>query len=319
MTNDVIAGRLTQTGALIQESVRQWVIGALPYNRTNPAAVAHLCRLCAHQLLVLYHNWMNRAVRPLPRQVRRSKAFLQNPIVSQRAADLARVAADIECGNNLRKYLSRDIKVAFTPALAGPRSRVRKDLDLMLNDWGVHHLHISTTLDADGYVVRKRSVLPEPLLFEVFKPHTAYLIDIMQHGDWYLDHVLEILASEWPDEGIIHRLNRQNPEPNLTAEGRKAVRNQHANSQFSHEGRVYMPAGILSSAGTTFAAVHEADKLLAQGEAFEHYLGNDSDWINSPDEPRFQFDMQNEGYVFTATKRRLCGKRVVKSQGWWLV
>ena len=80
-----------------------------------------------------------------------------------------------------------------------------------------------------------------------------------------------------------------------------------------------MPAGILSSAGTTLAAALEADELLAQGEAFEHYLANDSDWINLPDEPRFQFDMQNDGYVFTATKRHRCGKRVVKSQGWWLV
>jgi hypothetical protein len=71
----------------------------------------------------------------------------------------------------------------------------------MLNDWGVHHLHISTQVGVDGYVRRGG-----PLLFPVFRPQVAYLIDIMGHRDWTRHHVLEMLATEWPNEGAIHDL-----------------------------------------------------------------------------------------------------------------
>ncbi len=297
----------------LQESIRQWVIGALPYDRADHEAVTYLRGLDAHGLLVLYHNWMNRRVRPLPRQIRKSKAFLQNPVVSQRAADFAQIAADIERGNNLRKYLSRDIDVAFTPP--GKPFKRRRDLDLMLNDWGVYHLHISNRVEADGFVARD-----EPLLFAAFKPQTAYFIDVLRHGDWTRDHVLEVLASEWPDEGIIYRLNGLNPELNLSDEQRKVLRNKYGNAPFSYEGKVYIPAGMMSAGtGTTYWATLEASKLLEQAKAFEMKLTNYPDWTNSPDEPQFKFEMQNDGYVFGAIKRHLHAKMVVQSPQWWRV
>ena len=45
-----------------------------------------------------------------------------------------------------------------------------------------------------------------PLLFLSFTSRAAYVIDIMMHGDWTRDHVLEVLASEWPHEGVIHEI-----------------------------------------------------------------------------------------------------------------
>jgi hypothetical protein len=83
----------------------------------------------------------------------------------------------------------------------------QRHLDLMLNDWGVHHLHISTQIDPDGFVNRsKQKQADEPLLFAFFQQQTAYLIEIMKHGDWTRDHVLEVLATEWPDEGVIYEV-----------------------------------------------------------------------------------------------------------------
>jgi hypothetical protein len=72
----------------------------------------------------------------------------------------------------------------------------------MLNDWGVHHLHISTQSEPNGFVKRDG-----PLLFAVCKPQVAYLIDLMKHGDWTRVHVLEMLATEWSDEGVIYEVN----------------------------------------------------------------------------------------------------------------
>ncbi|HWY82418.1 MAG TPA: hypothetical protein VNY10_10890, partial [Roseiarcus sp.] len=129
------------------ESTRQWVLTNLPYDHNDAALVAHLAGLDAHGLLVVYHNWISRLVKPQPRAVHKSKAFQRNPLATQRANDLAQIIADIELGRDLKKYLSRDIDRA--PAKA-PGARRRPDLDLMLNSWSVHHLHISSIVEPDG-------------------------------------------------------------------------------------------------------------------------------------------------------------------------
>ena len=98
---------------------------------------AYLAGLDAHGLLVVYHNWISRLVKPQPRAVHKSKAFQRNLLATQRANDLAQIIADIEHGRDLKKYLSRDIDRA--PAKA-PGARHRPDLDLMLNNWGVQPL-----------------------------------------------------------------------------------------------------------------------------------------------------------------------------------
>ncbi len=178
------------------ESTREWVLTNLPYDRGDAALVAYLAGLDAHGLLVVYHTWISRLVKPQPRAVHKSMAFQRNLLATQRASDLAQIIADIEHGRNLKKYLSRDIDRA--PAKA-PGPGCRSDLDLLLNNWGVHHLHTSSIVEPDGFVKRDG-----PLLFVSFTSRAAYVIDIMMHGDWNRVHVLEVLASEWPHEGVIH-------------------------------------------------------------------------------------------------------------------
>ena len=185
------------------ESTRQWVLTNLPYDRGDAARVAHLAGLDAHGLLVVYHNWISRLVKPQPRAVHKSKAFQRNPMAAKRANDLAQIIADIEHGRDLKKYRSRDID--RTPAKA-PGARHRRDLDLMLNNWGVYHLHISSIVESDGFVKRGG-----PLLFVSFTSDAAYVIDIMMHGDWNRDHVLEVLASEWPHEERYSTRSRTHP------------------------------------------------------------------------------------------------------------
>src|SRR2546427_6344314 len=129
----------------LAESARQWVLRFLPYDRSDASLVAYLNGLDARGLLILYRNWMRRLIKPQPRHVRKSTAFQQNPIAAERSADLPTIVRDIETGNDLRKYLSRDVKIGAQ--IPGRRRGRRRDLDLMLNDWGIHHLHVSTQLE----------------------------------------------------------------------------------------------------------------------------------------------------------------------------
>lgn len=247
----------------LRESVRQWVLRNLPYDQSDAALLAHLNSLDARGLLIVYHNWMSWLIKPQPRTVLKSKAFQQNLLSTQRASDLTQIIDDIEKGHDLRKYLSRGVKSA-AEIPGGPLSR-RRDLDLMLNAQGVHHLHISTVVDADGYVRRDG-----PLLFAVFKQAKAYLIDIMGHGDWTKDHVLNVMASEWPTDGVIHELKGViGLAHNYTEEERAKLQKHGINMLVQVGGKVFMPGGGVTGAGTTVAASRAADQLIIQIDEFE--------------------------------------------------
>jgi hypothetical protein len=290
------------------ESARQWVLQTLPYDRADTALVAHLNALDAHGLLVVYHNWMSRRVKPQPRTVVKSKAFQQNPLTAQRASDLAQIIADIEQGRDLTKYLSRQIERAVGQASGQPP---RPDIDWMLNDWRVYHLHISIQIDPDGFVTRhKQKNADEPLLFAAFQQQTAYMIDIMKHGDWTRDHVLEVLATEWPNEGVIHEVKGVLGLSNPITEEQRATR-KHPNSAFEFRGKVFMPIGFMSATGTTMEAGREADKLLVRIAAFERELIRNPKVLKPeferhglafPEAPEFEFAIREDGYGVIETK-----------------
>lgn len=290
----------------LREGVRQWVLQNVPYDRNDASLVAYLNGLDAHGLLAVFHNWMSRLVKPQRRTVHRSKAFQQNSLTVQRTADLAQIVDDIEHGRNLSRYLSRDITRA---AVRIPGQGRRPDLDLMLNDWGVHHLHISTQVEPDGFVKRDG-----PLLFVSFQPANAYLIDIMGHGDWTRDHVLQVLATEWPKAGVIHEIKgAMSLAHPLTEADRAVLRKKHINSFFEFNGKVYSPNGFMSAAGFSMHATREADRLLDRIDAFEHEFARNSEWLKAtfeqhgltwPSNPNFEFAIREDGPGVIETNTR---------------
>lgn len=287
----------------LKESARQWVLRNLPVNPNDADTIAHLSSLDASELLALFHNWMSRLISPRPRRVFKSSAFTQNTVANARTVEIAQIISDIENGRDLTKYLSRDVKIGAQD----PGQKRRRDLDLMLNQWGVHHLHISTTIEADGFVKRDG-----PVIFAIFRPDKAYLIDVMNHGDWTPDHVLEVLVDEWPDVGLIHEIKGvEGLSHTVTENDRKVLRRKHVNAAFEYKGKVYMPDGMLSAAGTTYDAVREADRVVIELERFEERANSDPKWLRRlfqasgvqyPDNPKFEFEIREDGVgLFEAT------------------
>jgi hypothetical protein len=280
----------------LTDSVHLWVLANLPYDRGDAKLVAYMNGLDAHGALVVYYNWSSRLVRPQPRMAYKSRAFDQNQLTAQRASDLALIIADIEEGRLLTKYLSRDILRA---PVGMPESKRRPDLDMLLNDWGIHHLHISSAVEADGFVKRDG-----PLLFVSFTAEAAYLIDIMKHGDWCRDHVLEVLASEWPDEGVIYEM-KTSAVPNLITEKQRAnLRGNGYNAAFAFDGRTFVPRGLMMTGGTTMEGWLFARDLLHRINALEkaftenpHGCAAIFEQYNStlPDKPEFAFAVRDDG------------------------
>lgn len=144
------------------------------------------------QISFKYFNLLKRLIPPFPRQVLVSKNFSCPPGYEK---SLEIISNKIKNGEDLRPHLSKGIK----------------DLDykdILLNDWGIYHLHLGTTLDSSGFIKRTK-----PVLFARFDKERAFFIDIMEHGQgvplpWIKQHLIRILHDNWPDSINIFRLDR---------------------------------------------------------------------------------------------------------------
>lgn len=138
---------------------------------------------------VVVHTFLNlnkRLVRPIPRVVLRAQSF---SCPSDLATGLAEVERKIRYGEDLSPHLSRLMR---NPSFDDP----------LLNDWGIHHAHLGTTIDSDGFVVRTG-----PVLFARFDNTIAYLIDVLAHGSWSLQRLVKELHDNWPTSIKHFRLN----------------------------------------------------------------------------------------------------------------
>jgi hypothetical protein len=163
---------------------RDWVahlkneLAAFGYNTTqmqSPEAVVHT-----------FLNLTKRLVRPIPRTVLKAQTFF---CPTELTGGLAEVERKIAAGEDLSPHLSRQLR---SPSFN----------DSLLNDWGIHHIHLGTTVDADGFVTRTG-----PVLFARFDNTSAYLIDVLPHGSWSLQRLVKELHDNWPTSIKHFRIN----------------------------------------------------------------------------------------------------------------
>ena len=110
-----------------------------------------------------YFNLQHRLIPQRPRNVHRANSSTCPPNLH---AGLTFVEGKIIRGEALRPHLSCGIlDVSYS--------------DSLLNDWGVYHFHLGTTLRDDGFIVRTG-----PVLFARMTENDAYLIDVREHGAW---------------------------------------------------------------------------------------------------------------------------------------
>ncbi|MDH7806859.1 MULTISPECIES: hypothetical protein [unclassified Rhizobium] len=292
----------------LSKAIRTWALSSLPYDTTDSALVAEMQAKDARELLIVYHNWIARHIPAKPRRVHLSAAYMTNPIAAARQADLDALVTKIESGIDLTPHLSKRIKQVVESSTK--KIARRQDLDLMLLEWEVHHLHISQAIEADGFVTRD-----DPLLFVVFHEQDAYVLDLMTHHDFNRDHILEILADEWPDANLIHLIKGAiGLSVHYTEEERNQLRKVGVNCLVEVNGRVFKPAGGVTTAGTAVKASLAADHVLQNVRKFEYALNNTPEKIAAmaqakgyiwPTDPKFEFfalEPHGLGFVETTTQ-----------------
>lgn len=227
----------------VEQKIRDHVLRVMPHDPSGELEGSSL-----DSLLLTYGNWRSRFVHPHPRTVHLSaqlRAAGSNVTGHQTA--FAAIVAALEAGHKVTPYLSRGIKTAYVPRAQRSRQLHRRpDLDLLISDWGLHHLHLTTELESDGFVKRT-----EDLLFAAFTDRDAYLIGIYPHGSWVLRELVEVLVREWSDNpAVVVSLSGVSLAHSVSEDDYLQLRKGGVATLVEVDGRVVMPGFGMTTAGT---------------------------------------------------------------------
>jgi hypothetical protein len=210
------------------------ILGEMP-NDPN----GKLAAMALPDLLVSYGTWRSRLVLAQPRRCHLSRELEASPKAVEHKVALAAIVAKLKAGDDLSPHLSKGIDQG-------------RGVDRMLADLGVHHLHLSTQLEANGRFVERGG----DLLFAAFKPDDAYLIGFYEHmTDWARKDILETVARNWPQAGIVHELRGViGLTQNFSDEDRLQLQRAGISSNaFEMDGKVFATLGQ-SLAGNPYSA-----------------------------------------------------------------
>ncbi len=227
------------------------------------------------ELLIAYGNWRARFVPQRPRTVHRSNELDANSKSSEHEEALGTITAAIEIGDNITPYLSERVMTAYqSTASRSAKLQKRQDLDLLIADWGIHHFHLSTVLQSNGFVQRTSD-----LLFAAFMPGDAYFIDIRPHDSWTDVDLLSCVVHNWPAAGIVHQLAGLGLAAPIGADQRRKLRNAGIAGIIEIDGKVFAPAGQ-TTAGTPIRVTLHANQVMNVLNWLDRTLTDNPHWFD---------------------------------------
>lgn len=263
-------------------------------------------------LLIKFLNWRNRLVHPHPRQVFRSPELTVNPSYTANRADIDRLLGKVAAGSDIGPHLSERVLVGYQASAPSRVSR-RKDIDLLLNDWGIHHLHLSHSPWRKGFNVHAGE-----LLFVIFRPEKAYVLDVMPHGAWAEEALVQTAVRNWPGASLFLEIHGDYG-PDLTDPlDRTILRGNGGNAFIEVDGRTWMPAtGGIVSAQTSLQVTRLADWLLDRLRVYggdraallhDMRVAPDNAGLHLPRKPAFRLVMASSQHCFGfAIQEQSCG------------
>lgn len=140
--------------------------------------------------------------------------------------------------------------------------------DMLLNDWGIRHFHLGTSLDNNGWIERTGV-----LLYARLTPHTAYFLDVRNHKSFVDQELLRILNRNWPSQLEPFRQSKIDSAPELSDEQIKKARKCGMVVAQTIDGDVYLPpGGGYSCSRRHIGAVRWVDIRKAALETLENQI-----------------------------------------------
>ena len=133
-------------------------------------------------VMLTYFRIQRRLVAPDPRTIHKAHDFSCPP---QYADALQEIERKIAIGESINHYLSRKLA----------RSGFN---DLLLNDWGIHHLHLGTKIIPAGEKNEGFIEGTKALLYVYFDANCAYFVKILETHDFAAQILLQTMHDNWP-------------------------------------------------------------------------------------------------------------------------
>ena len=140
-----------------------------------------------------FMNWLSRLVHPHPREVHKAVGFDELPDVQANQRQVGKLLDSIARGDNLIGNLSKDAREQGF-CIHRANRKFGADFDLLLNEWGIHHLHIDGVDDGK-------------LLYAIFVPGFAYILAVAPHREWTSKRLVEAAVRSWPQKGLFVTCN----------------------------------------------------------------------------------------------------------------
>lgn len=238
-----------------------------------------------------YFNVHKRMVEPVPRAILKSQTFT---CPQDLQAGLVEVENKITAGTSLRPNLSKRLT----------------DLDYddpMLNDWGIHHIHLGTVIGASGFTDRTG-----PLLFARFDRSNAYLLGVFDHGHWSDQSLIQLIHDNWPDSIKNFRVQNIISGQQLTDENIATLRKKNINGQITvSDGTLYgaIGGGYVTS-GKSLNVVMISDRFTLRLQEMQKAVADNIDQIKAsaieskfswPENPCFKLVIQDGNFYALET------------------
>lgn len=221
---------------------------------------SELSRTETARLLTIYYNWRERFISPVPRRVHLSSELLASAGYAEHQTVVDVLAHRIESGQDVTPQLSRNVHVPHVTAAKPKLRKYRPDLDGLLAEWGITHLHLS--LEIEHRHSFQTAYRTRDLLFLAVQPRDAYFISVLPHSSWTEPALRDIVITNWPTAGIFH-VSRTTM--GLTQEvdeaGHKKLRDAGITVLSLHDGSVVTPQGQ-SLTGTPLSVADDANRVL---------------------------------------------------------
>lgn len=202
-------------------------------------------------VLQSYFNFKHKIIRQQPR------AVLKSAPISAKAEDLG--LSEILKNIEQRFVNGEDIN----PNLSKKIFRVNEH-DYLLNDWAIHHLHLSDTKVNSNDYFNKRS---DFLLFCHVTPDEVYFIDIRPHKESYVfaqRDLLRTIRDNWPELNKKFQIGQKPMEtyPKFEEQDLTIMRKKGYMTLTQVDDFAYMPGQGSATSGFSSDAGMEMDQFL---------------------------------------------------------
>ena len=209
-------------------------------------------------------NWQSRLVHPHPRQVNVADGFDGLPAVRANRASVDALLGSLARGDDVRGHLSKGVVEGY--CIHPPGRKDGPDFDLMLNEWGIHHLHLDGS-PGTGFKPRTRDVL-----YVILGRAAAYVLAVAPHGAWTSRQLIAAAQRTWPHQGLFVPTGIP-PGKDWTEDEHKALRKVGMTTVALHDDKLWFSGVTLgiTSALVSGRIVREAGHVLRQAHhASEH-------------------------------------------------